>query len=101
LLFEIVINPYFCERGKKTYNVKELQVIGNDDVTGTAVFIMPVGSDHDDYVYTHNKYGSCAACDTLKGIQRYQDGTPTEGQIDEHMTLCLHLLQRCKRISDE
>ncbi|MBR1525210.1 MAG: hypothetical protein IJ640_00930 [Prevotella sp.] len=111
LLFEIVINPYFRKRNEDIYNVGELQVIGDGDCTGTAVFILPVSphsqwqddyiNSHDDYVFTHNKYGSCAGCDTLMGIQHYQEGTPTEKQIDEHMTLCLHLLQRCKRISDE
>lgn len=111
LLFERVINPYFRERREDIYNVEELQVIGNEDCGGTAVFIMPTShygkwngeySDaHDDYVITHNKYGTCAGCDTLMGIQHYQDGIPSDEQVEKHMTLCLHLLQRCKKIGDE
>ena len=111
LLFECVINPYFRDRREDIYNVKELQVIGDEDCGGTAVFIMPTShygewngeySDaHDDYVITHNKYGTCAGCDTLMGIQHYQEGIPSDEQVEKHMTLCLHLLQRCKKIGDE
>lgn len=40
--------------------------------------------------------GLGAGCDTLKGIAHYDYGYPTREQVEEYLTLALHLLQRMK-----
>jgi len=40
----------------------------------------------------------CSGCDTLEGIRGYEDGTPTDEQANEYLTLALHIVQRLKVI---
>lgn len=47
---------------------------------------------------THNSYGTCSGCDTLLKISEYKTGYPTKEQVNEYMTLALHLVQRMKKI---
>ena len=47
---------------------------------------------------THNSYGTCSGCDTLLGINEYTVGYPTKEQVNQYMTLSLHLIQRMKKI---
>jgi len=44
-------------------------------------------------------YGSCSGCDTLEAIRDYSGDTPTEKQLDEYMTLALHVVQGLRQIS--
>ena len=45
---------------------------------------------------------SGSGCDTLKNIVDYcEDECPDSQQVDDLMTLCLHLLQRCKAMYEE
>jgi hypothetical protein len=68
---------------------------------GTLVFVivdreyMP---DLNNYWYTSVEYGSCSACDTLESIRHYDSSLPDEAQIEEYWTLCLHLMQKMKRM---
>ena len=102
-LFEIVINPYIKKRYGYTYDIDCIEELDHGDYQGTKIFWLHVDRYQPcakDYVSTHNDYGSCSGCDTLMGIQCYCDGLPTEVQVSEHMTLCLHLLQRCVKPFD-
>lgn len=102
-LFDIVINPYLLEHDKVAYNTANIHEIDDGDYQGTEIFVIPSDAyqpDVSDYVFTHTSYGSCSGCDTLMGIQQYDDGLPTEEQVSDHMLLCLHLLQRCKKLTD-
>ncbi len=104
LLFEKVINPYLSEQNMPVYDITKMHVIDDDYVQGTRLFAIPVDTSYHevyDYVFTHNAYGSCSGCDTLMGIQHYEEGMPDIEQLNEHMTLCLHLLQRCQRLNDD
>lgn len=99
LLFEIVINPYLLVNEENTYNLDKMTVIDDGDYQGTQLFIIPQDTYQPcqwEYVMTHQYYGSCSGCDLLMGITRYDDGQPDDEQLRELMTLCLHLLQRCK-----
>lgn len=70
------------------------------DYQGTRVYIIggngyqPGISNH---YYTHTYYGSCSGCDTLQSII-YDD---IDTRIDGLFTLCLHLMQKLKRLSDD
>lgn len=108
LLFGIVINPeiernYYCS--DTTFDTGDLLVIDDGDYQGTQVFVLHKDRYQpsvDDYVYTNVYYGSCSGCDTLQNIQRYDyDKCPSETQLKEYMTLCMHLLQKCKWMYDE
>lgn len=35
------------------------------------------------------------------GISEYDDGLPSESQVNDYMDLCLHLLQKCHYMIDE
>lgn len=102
ILFEVVINPYIGDVKKMEIydlNDEEITVIDNGDYQGTQLFALHIETYQPcawEYVFTHQSYGSCSGCDVLKGIQEYEPGLPNEEQVKEYITLCLHLLQRCK-----
>lgn len=51
----------------------------------------------EDIFYTTVQYGSCSGCDTLLGItNECTNELPNKNQVDELMTLCLHLIQNMK-----
>ena len=102
LLFDIVINPELMYG--RSFNTDKILVIDDGDYQGTQIFVLH--QDYyqpsvDEYVYTHTDYGSCSGCDTLQHIRmlNYHD-KPTERQVKDYMTLCLHLLQRCTQMVD-
>lgn len=81
-----------------TWNHKRITVIDDGDYQGTEIFLIPSGSYQpgpDNYLMTYVYYGSCSGCDTLMSIQDYyeDDKVPTESQVKDYMTLCLHLIQ--------
>ena len=69
-----------------------------DGYQGEKIWLIPYDSFScpEKYIWTHTYYGSCAGCDTLKGIAHYDYGYPTCEQVEEYLTLALHLLQRMK-----
>lgn len=101
-IFDIVLNDSDDFDFNK-FDTKSMTVIDGGDYRGTQIFIVPEKTYQpsvEDYVMTHNYYGSCPGCDTLLGILGYEDN-PTDDQVDGLMTLCLHLIQKMKRLSDE
>ena len=100
LLFDIVINPEVNNK----FDTKNILTIDDGDYKGTEIFILHKDvyqPDIEDYVYTNTYYGSCSGCDTLLSINEYEDGLPSESQVNDYMDLCLHLLQRCHYMIDE
>lgn len=95
LIFEYVINDEDI-----SFNTERIHEINDGSYQGTIIFIVPKDTyqpDLDDYVYTHNYYGSCSGCDTLLGISGYDDEElPNKEQIKDYMTLSLHLLQKMR-----
>lgn len=51
------------------------------------------------YWYVFVDYGSCSGCDTLEAIREYGDDPPTKEQVDDYMTLALHVVQRLKPLT--
>ena len=110
LLFDIVINPEIDKHEglfelTALYDTGNILTIDDGDYQGTLIFVLHENRYQpsvDEYVYTNVGYGSCSGCDTLQAIHCYSVGeTPDETQLKDYMTLCLHLLQRCKRMSDD
>lgn len=91
-IFELVIT-------KQEFDISKLTVIDDGDYQGTQLFIIPLDTyqpSKSDYVITDNEYGSCSGCDTLQGINNYENGLPNKEQVKEYMTLSLHLIQKLK-----
>lgn len=73
------------------YNTDKITVIDDGDYQGTLIFLVPRDTyqpDESEYLMTYVGYGSCSGCDTLLGIQGWNDGPPTEQQLREFMMLC-------------
>jgi hypothetical protein len=89
--------------GKYNYpNYEKITEIDYGDWQGTLVFILankeyqPALKDH---WYTAVGYGSCSGCDTLLAIAGYDDDKlPNEKQVEDYWTLCLHMMQKMKRM---
>lgn len=97
LIFNIVINTN--ERIYDQYDTENIVSIDNGDYQGTLIFILHRENYQlglSGYVFTSVDYGSCSGCDTLLSISGYEDGLPSDEQVEDYMTLCLHLLERCK-----
>lgn len=100
VLFEKVINKDI-DYGE--YNTEEMLVIDDGDYQGTQIFILHrdvYQPGAEDYVYTNTYYGSCSGCDTLQAIQSWGE-LPNEEQIKDYMELSLHLLQKCRFMSED
>lgn len=99
-----ILNDGRTELEYEDYDVKKMTVIDDGDYQGTEIFIIPQNvyqPNVDEYIYTHTYYGSCSGCDTLLGIVGYSDEVPDEEQLNDLMTLCLHLLQRFKKMEED
>lgn len=71
---------------------------------GTLLFVIAAkGYQPSDYWYVKVYYGSCSGCDTLESIDTYsnEDGTVTESELDQYMTLALHIVQGLKKMGDD
>lgn len=105
LLFDVVINPYLRNNNLDYFDTNFLTTIDDGDYQGSQIFLIPeyhYQPSPYNYVFTHCEYGSCSGCDLLLSIQLYDtDKLPDDEQIRDHMTLCLHLLQRCKYLCDK
>lgn len=82
-----------------SYDANNITLIDDGDWQGTQIFIIPQKTyqpSASEYLVTYSWYGSCSGCDTLQSINMYGDGIPNTSQIDDYMTLCLHLIQKMK-----
>ena len=78
-------------------DLSNLVEIDHGDYQGSLLYLIPLDTyqpNPDEYVTTYVYYGSCSGCDTLLSISCYDDGLPTEAQINEYLTLCLHMVER-------
>lgn len=80
---------------------EKIHEIGYENYQGTLVFVIGSEESSSDYWYVKIEYGSCSACDTLQGIRDYTEDKPTEEQVDDYMTLALHIVQAMKKMSGD
>lgn len=81
---------------------KRVHQIDDGDYQGTLLFVIAAkGYQPSDYWYVKVGYGSCSGCDTLRAISGYSDEAPTKSQVDDYMTLALHVVQRIKKMGEE
>jgi len=82
---------------------KHITQIDYGEYQGTFVFIMggrTYQPNVNEHWYTYVSYGSCSGCDTLESVRCYKGGRPTTEQVTEYWTLCLHMIQRMKRLGE-
>lgn len=96
-----IINNSETDYYEKFLNEDKIRKIDDGDYQGTLIFIIPEAtyqpSEYDYYV-TFADYGSCSACDTLQAIQYGNTYESKEEQVNDLMTLCLHMIERMKRL---
>jgi hypothetical protein len=82
---------------------ERIHQIDDGDYQGTLLFVIGAqGYQPEKYWYVRVDYGSCSTCDTLQGIQDYsRDDPPTLAQVNQYMTLALHIVQGLKLLQDE
>lgn len=99
-IVEAVINVITTdEYGDNAPDPKRIHQIDYGDYQGTLLFIIAEkGYQPNEYYSVKVGYGSCSGCDTLQQIRGYTDEKPTEAQINDYMTLALHILQGLKQI---
>lgn len=79
----------------------KIHVIDDGRYSGTLLFIIPEGGyQPSTYWMTTASYGSCSGCDTLKKIRRSSSEKPTPEQVEQYLTLMLHLVQKLKQITE-
>ena len=103
-LFELVItkpNGYADD-----WNWERFKVIDDGDYQGNLILILCNDSyqpDLDDYIFTEVNYGSCSGCDTFSHISSlsWNGDKNTDEQVNQYMTLALHMVQETKTIKSE
>ena len=85
-------------------DAKLITEINNGDYQGTLVFVIGgygYQPSIDNHWYTSVYYGSCSGCDTLQGIRSEgeYDELATDEQVNDYWTLCLHMIQKMKRMN--
>ena len=77
--------------------------IDDGDYQGTLVYVIGAsGYQPSTYWSVMVDYGSCSGCDTLESIQSCSYGEePNEEQVDDYMTLALHIVQGLKLMNNE
>lgn len=103
LVVEKIINKREEDYIENKYDIGKMTIIDHGDYQGTILFIIPEDiyqPSNYEYIYTSVGYGSCSGCDTLQSISGYDDELPNEQQVSDYMTLCLHLIQKFKRMGE-
>lgn len=95
---EYVVNGYKGENFN--YSDDDIKVVDYGDYQGTLIFIFSEETyqpTENQTYYTTVYYGSCSGCDTLQAIHEYDyDEVPNKEQLEDYMTLALHLIQHIK-----
>lgn len=69
---------------------------------GTLLYLIPEKTyQPSDYWFVKVSYGSCSGCDTLQAICEYSIEKPTKNQIEQYMTLALHIVQGLKKLGED
>ncbi len=76
--------------------------IDDGDYQGTLVYVIAsTGYQPSTYWYVRIGYGSCSGCDTLQRISGYSSEAPDKEQVDQYMTLALHVVQGLSEMGGE
>lgn len=88
-----IVAKYVKGSHRDEIDINSLQELSSGGYSGTNVYVMSSGAYGSTWWYVRVFYGSCSGCDTLKRIRTYDDDPPAENQIDDYMTVALHIAQ--------
>lgn len=82
----------------------KIHTFGGENYQGDYLFLIqqkhPGYGSSESWCSVIVSYGSCSGCDTLQAIEA--DGNynepPNAAQVEQYMTLCLHIVQRLKHV---
>ena len=100
---KILFDRYDDEIDTIDFARDEIVEIDHGSYQGDLIFIIHESGYQPDpscYWWTSVSYGSCSGCDTLMGITNYESGKPNESQAKELWTLCLHMMQKMKKLEE-
>ena len=81
---------------------ERIHEIDDGGYQGTLVYVIACkGYQPSTYWYVRVYYGSCSGCDTLQSIQGYTDEPPTPEQVNDYLTLALHIVQGLKQMDGD
>jgi len=101
-LVKMVVESIGNDDDWRTPDPERIHAIDDGDYQGTLVYVIgETGYQPSGYWGVTVSYGSCSGCDTLQSIRSYEDFPPSEQQVDDYMTLMLHIVQNIKSISTE
>lgn len=81
---------------------ERIHEIDDGGYQGTLLYVIAAkGYQPCDYWYVKIAYGSCSGCDALEAIRGYSSEPPTAEQLDDYMTLALHIVQGIKKLGGE
>jgi hypothetical protein len=104
-LFELVVtqpNSY-----NDSWDWERFEIIDDGDWQGNRIFILCndcYQPNLDDYIFTEVSYGSCSGCDTFQHIQDlggWDSDKNTDEQVNQYMTLALHMVQETKTFKEQ
>ena len=93
MVVEYILNPS-SDYGDQ-FDKDAITVIDNGNYQGTLLFMIPRDTyqpSAEDYLLTYTYYGSCSVCDTLQGIQIWNEDKLNEQQVKDFMSLCKDLV---------
>ena len=81
-------------------NSFRIHEIDDSEYQGALLFIIPENTSQPiKYWSVKIFYGSCSASDVLQGIKDFCSAkTPTEEQLDDYMSLALHIVHRIRTL---
>ena len=102
-VIRVVSDPDADDYANPQPDPERIHVINDGDYQGTLLFVIgDTGYQPSDYWYVKISYGSCSGCDTLEGVGWWGDEeAATEEQVDDYMTLALHIVQGLKKLGND
>lgn len=99
-IVEIVVRAIGSYDDAFTLDAEKIHEIDDGDCQGTLLYVIPEASYQPSRYYSVKvDYGSCSQCDTLLEIQNAGDmDYSPESQVNDYMTLALHIVQGMKEI---
>ncbi|CAB4131465.1 hypothetical protein UFOVP276_212 [uncultured Caudovirales phage] len=94
IVASVVAMLHDTSEGNYTPDPTRITKIDHGDYQGTLVYIIGAeGYQPSTFWYVTVGYGSCSGCDTLESIRSYDSDKPNESQVEQYMTLALHIVQ--------
>lgn len=99
-LFYVVVNSIRDEDEYETPDPGRITVIDDGDYQGNRLFVVGAsGYQPRQYWACIVAYGSCSGCDSFEAIRGYAERV-SEKEAKELWTLCLHMVQSLKSVTD-